>query len=226
MGLFLRRSITAIIIFLLILIVLALSLALVLGLALGLGWILTLFLPFTLFEASLLGIIASIIVGSVWYNLLGSIPGLDNREYLPDEDYLDFDDEGIPASKFYKTNAGRTWEAWFRYQIANGIYVEFQDSPSPVAPLGEKQLQELAIRLADITIALLKARPSQSKQLKVTMSTVKRQMTKMGQRPYDDNILRLAITAINEDLDYHYEDLTEVIRARLWDQPCDMFGSH
>ena len=51
-------------ILLLVLLIVVVSLALVLGIAIGIGWVLTLILPFTLFEGSLLGIIASIIVGS------------------------------------------------------------------------------------------------------------------------------------------------------------------
>ncbi len=90
--------------------------------------------------------------------------------------------------------------------------------------MGEQQLQELAMTLADVAIALLKAKTARTKQLKVTLSTLKRQMTKMGQRPYDDDILRLAVSAINEDLDYHYDDIMDVIRSKRWEQPSDMFS--
>ncbi len=225
---FLLRAIIAIGVFLLILIVVLISLALVLGVALGVGWLLRLILPsFSLFEASLLGIIASAVVGFFWYNFINSIPEVrlgQDEDY--DEEAYDYDEdiyEMIPASRFYKTNADKTWEAWFRYQIANGIYVEFQDSPQPVAPMGEKQLQELAIRLADVAISLLKGKTARTKRLKVSVATLKRQMTKIGQRPYDDDIVQLAVEAINEEVDYHYEDITTVIRAKLWSEPCEMF---
>ena len=209
---------------LLILAIVIISLALVLGFAVGIGWLLTLILPFNLFEASLLGLIASVIVGTFWYNILNSSPefGFGQND---DEDEDEYEDEydTIPASRFYKTNANKTWEAWVRFQIANSIYVEFQDAPQPVAPMGEKQLQELAIRLADVTIPLLKAKTARAKQLRVTIAALKKQMNKMGQRPYDDNSLRLATMAINEDLDYHYEDIITVIRSKLWNTSCDLF---
>lgn len=210
---------------LLILAVVIISLVLVLGFAIGIGWLLTLFLPFNLFEASLLGLIASVIVGTFWYNFLQSVPvGLKQGEYDYDEDEYDYDEdyEQIPASRFYKTEADKTWEAWFRFQIANGIYVEFQDSEQPVAPMGEKQLQELAIRLADMTISLLKSKSPRAKQLKITVAALKRQMNKMGQRPYDDDILELAAIAINDELDFHYEDVMMVIRSKMWNKPYDM----
>ena len=211
-------------ILLLVLAVVCISLALSLGFAIGIGWLLTLFLPFSLFEGSLLGLIASVIVGTFWYNFLQSVPtGFKQDNYDEDEYDYDEDYEQIPASRFYKTEADKTWEAWFRFQIANGIYVEFQDSEQPVAPMGEKQLQELAIRLADITISLLKSKSPRAKQLKLTETALKREMNKMGQRPYDDDILELAVMAINEELDFHYEDIIMVIRSKMWNEPYDMY---
>jgi hypothetical protein len=208
-------------ILLLVLAVVCISLALSLGFAIGIGWLLALFFPFSLFEGSLLGLIASVIVGTFWYNFLQSVPtGFKQDDYDEDDEYdYDEDYEQIPASRFYKTEADKTWEAWFRFQIANGIYVEFQDSEQPVAPMGEKQLQELAIRLADITISLLKSKSPRAKQLKLSETALKREMHKMGQRPYDDDILELAVMAINEELDFHYEDIIMVIRSKMWDEP-------
>ena len=46
----------------------------------------------------------------------------------------------------------------------------------------------------------------------------------MGQRPYDEDILKLATTAINDELDYHYEDIVTVIRSKLWNEAHDAFG--
>ena len=211
---------------LLILAVVIISLALVLGFAVGIGWLLTLFLPFSLFEASLLGLIASVIVGTFWYNFLQAVPiGLKQGEYDYDEDEDEDDEEydQIPTSRFYKTEADKTWEAWFRFQIANSIYIEFQDAEQPVAPMGEKQLQELAIRLADITIFLLKSKSPRAKQLEISVPALKRQMNQMGQRPYDDDILELAAEAINEELDYHYEDIIVVIRSKMWHKLYDTY---
>ena len=53
------------------------------------------------------------------------------------------------------------------------------------------------------------------------MATLRREMNKMGQRPYDDNILKLATIAVNDELDYHYDDILTVIRSGLWTQPHD-----
>ncbi len=86
-------------------------------------------------------------------------------------------------------------------------------------------MQELAIRLADTAIAILKAKSARAKQLKITKAAMERQMTKSGQRPYDDDILSLAVNAIGLSVNYYYEDFIEVIRGRLWNEPTDMFST-
>lgn len=200
------------------------SMALVLGFAIGVGWLITLFLPFSLFEASLLALIASIVVGSSWYYVLGSILGL--RDEIPDEDYYetyndDFDQ--IPSDRFYQSSNDKTWEAWLRHHLANSIYFEFQESPQPVAPMGRKQIQELAIRLADMSVDILKSKSVRAKRLNISATTLKKQMKKIGQRPYDDDILGLAASAINTEVSYHYEELLRVIHTKLWKHPYDGF---
>ena len=204
-----------------------LLLALVLGIAIGLGWLLTLFLPFTLFEGTVLVMAASAIIGTVGYNLVrvlsDFIPHLSDF-YDEDEDEDEYYDD-IPTSRFFKTSAEQTWETWFRYEIANDIYVAFQTAPKRIAPMDSKQLQELAIRLADTAVAILKAESSSTRRLEITKAALEQQMTRSGQRPYDDDILGLAVNAIGMSLEYYYEDFIAVIRGRLWNKPTDMFGA-
>ncbi len=214
-----------IIIVVLVILVTIVGLALVLGISMGLGWLLTLFLPFTLFEASLLAMGACVVVGAFWYNVVRSLSdfALGPSSYPPYEDEEDLGYDEIPASQFYKSKSGKTWEAWFRYQIANDIYMEFQDAPNRVAPMGQKQLQALAIRLSDLAVSMLKAKTARTKQLRITKNALRQQMKKVGQQPYDDDILSLALTGINENVDYYYEELIKVIQDKAWDKSTDMF---
>jgi len=207
-----------------IIILILLSMAIVLGFAIGIGWLMTLFLPFSLFEASLLALIASIVVGSSWYYLLGSVLGLGGE--ILDEDYdetYDEDFDQISSNRFYQSNTDKTWEAWLRHHLANSIYYQFQESPQPVAPMGKKQTQELAIRLADMSVDILKAKSVRAKRLNISAANLKKQMNKIGQRPYDDDILGMAAIAINTEVSYHYEELLRVIHTKLWKQPYDGF---
>ena len=210
--------------FLIIVAIAVFSLALILGVALGIGWVLTLLLPFSLFEATLLGLIASVVVGTFWNNILNIVPPFDTTLYDTDFDEDDDDEYNIiPETRFYKNQAHKNWENWMRYSIANRVYMEFQDWPQTVSMMKDQQQQELAIRLTDITLSLLKTKTTRTKQLRVTMSTIKREMSKLKQRPYDNDILGLAIPAINEELDYHYQDIIMIINEKLWDKPCPLF---
>ena len=40
----------------------------------------------------------------------------------------------------------------------------------------------------------------------------------MGQRPYDDEVLDMAVTTVNADLVYLGEKMREVARRQLWDE--------
>ncbi len=207
---------------LIILVAVLVAQAVVLAWALGVGWVLTLFLPFSLFEGALLGLISAGMVAFALHRILSS-------EISPFSDYEDEDGElfdildgyeVIPENRFYKNNAGKTWEAWVKHEIANGIYEEMQDSDVSFGSMGKRQLQELAIRLADIGVAVLKTK-AKNRTLRVTVSNLRSQMKKINQRPYDNDILELAADAINNELEY--EEITDVVRGKLWKQPCDMF---
>ncbi len=202
-------------------VLLVISFALVIGVALGVGWILTLFLPFSLFEATLLGMIAAMAAWNIWRNILSPIEPFGSNDYEEEEPELEDFDE-IPPSRFYRTDADRTWENWFRYILANTTYDDFLDLGG-IAQMNEGQLQELSIRLTDAAIAALKAKSPRTKRLRVTKGMLKHEMTRMGQKPYDDDILDTAVIAINDELDSLQEELRDVIRGKLWNEPVDVF---
>jgi len=205
--------------FILIILVVVISFAIVFGAALGVGWVLARFLPFSLFEATLLSMIATMIIWTVWRNILSSV-----RDFGPDvdEEEPEWGLDEIPPSRFYRTDADRTWENWFRYILANATYEDFLNS-GWTAQMNEGQLKELSIRLTDAAIAGLKAKSSRTKRLRVSKGMLKNEITKMGQKPYDDDILDTAVSAINDELGSLQEELRDVIRGRLWNEPVDMF---
>jgi hypothetical protein len=211
-----RVFLTALIIILIIVLV-VISFALVMGIALGVGWVLTRFLPFSLFEATLLGMIAALATWTIWRNILGSVPDFGSAEEEPEPDL-----DEIPLSRFCRTDADRTWENWFQYLIANTVYEGLLDSPGRIGQMNERQLQELSIRLTGVAIAALKAKSPRTRRLRVNKEMLKQEMTKMGQQPYDDDILDTAVSAINDELISSQEELREVIRGKLWDEPMDV----
>jgi len=197
-----------------------LTLAIVLGIAVGIGWLLTRLLPFTLFEGTLLGLLASVIAGTFWLNLFRSVARW-SREEAEDEEEEDFYYDEIPPDRFFKTGTEKTWETWLHYVFANCIYVEFQDAPQRIAPTGDRQLQELAVRLAEVAVAILKAKPSHTRRLRLSPGALKQQLIRMGQKPYDDDILHLAAEVINDYVSFRQRELLQVIVQRLWDEAPD-----
>jgi hypothetical protein len=212
-----RAFIPNILIVILMIALVVISFALVFGVALGVGWVLTRFLPFSLFEATLLGMIAALVTWTIWRNILSAV-----QDSGFDEEEAEVDLDEIPLSRFCRTDADNTWENLFRYEIANTVYEDLLDSPGRIAQMNDRQLQELAIRLTDAAIAALKRKSPRTRRLRMTKGMLKHEMTEMGQQPYDDDILDTAVSAINAELVASQEELREVIRGKLWDEPTDV----
>jgi hypothetical protein len=159
-----------------------------------------------------------LVTWAIWRNILSLVQdsGFDEEETEPDLNE-------IPLSRFCRTDADRTWENLFRYEIANTVYAGFLDSPGRIGQMNERQLQELSIRLTDTAIAALKVKSPRTKRLRMTKGMLKHEMTKMGQQPYDDDILDTAVSAINDELIASQEELKEVIRGKSWDEPANIF---
>ncbi len=128
----------------------------------------------------------------------------------------------IATARFYKSDDDRTWNSWLRREIANDIYVGFQDEPRAVSNMNDTQVQELALRLSDLALAILKRKTPRARDLNVTLNALKRELQRVGQRAYDDKILQLAVNAINLNMDYYENDIFEVIRTQAWDELADV----
>lgn len=190
------------------------TLAFVIGIPLGIGWVLTLFLPFSLFEGALLGLIAGIVTGIIWYHILHFEP---SSKFEEEED--DFEADEIPEFRFWRTNAERTWENWFRYLIANSVFEDLLDSPRWVETMGEEHLQELSIRLADAALGTLQEKSPRAARLRVSRGRLKHEMVRMGYPPCEEGILNTAVQAANGVLAQMEEVLRRIVREQLWDEP-------
>ena len=179
--------------------------------SMGIGWLLIRFLPFTLFEASLLAMVASSFVAIAGWRMLSSMSEETTDIIVPETLQ-----EGppIPESRFFKTEEEKTQEAWFRYQFANDICLDLQDE---MTRMPGKQVEELAIRLTDVVVSVLKKK-RRAKRPTVTVEALKREMNQMGQKPYDEDLLWIAAESANLQLSYD-EDLLDVVRHNRWNEP-------
>lgn len=209
---------------------LVLTLALVIGVSLGIGWVLTLFLPVSLFEGALLGMFAAAITGRLWSNLWrSSVPFQKVAEKKEEEEEEwkegEWEEEidEVPESQFWHTSEERTWENWFRYTLANAIYEELLEAPHWIEALEEGQQHALVIRLADAALEGLKAQAYTGKRLRVSRGMLRQEMTKRGDQTYPDGLLNLAVRGINMESEHLEEDLREVARGRLWDELAEVY---
>jgi hypothetical protein len=192
-----------------------LTLALLVGVSLGIGWLLTLVLPFSLFEGTIVGMIASIATWAIWYNVLRDVYKFELEEQER------FDVAEIPVTRFCKTEADKTWANWFRYVLANSIYADLLASPFWGEAMDAGHLREKSIHLADAAVESLQKR-SRAKRLRVSRAQLRQQFTKANQHPYDEDILDVAATALNRDLPYLKDQLRFVIQNDEWTEQAEV----
>jgi hypothetical protein len=187
--------------------------------SIAIGWLLTRFLPFSLFEGSLLVMVASLGAAYVFLSFSNVLNSKDEDTDDPDMD--DLLPSEIPPSRFYKTDADKTWTAWMQYISANMIYAELEQSSHIKPTMNESQTQELAIRLAELSVSLLQRKSGKTPRLSITKAALKQEMVKQKLKPYDDDILDAAVAAVNMQL--MLPPVESVIRKKLWDRPSPLF---
>ena len=135
----------------------------------------------------------------------------------PLEPAIDLPSYAIPHIRFYPTDTNKTWEGWFRFELANRLYDALAAAPRQTGRLDNSQRQELAVRLADIAVALLKAKTGRGRRLSTRLVDWQTHMTKQGLQPYDEALLRLAMSTLHDILATPMFE--RVVCTKLWDQP-------
>jgi hypothetical protein len=217
-----RFFLTVVLVVLLVLLLLALAIGVILLWSLGLGWLVARLAPLELFQATLLVLLPTLLfVNKIISFFADAIASYNRSSKLDDIDYRDlpltsyFDDEEtypIGLEQFTKGKAP-VGEDIVMLEFANGIYHRLQDTPGSVGLMGESQVRQLAIRLAEFAVMVVKNKRSGNYQISLT--ALKKQMEREGQRPYDSDILRLAVEEVNELLDSD-EDVVMVTRDKAW----------
>jgi len=221
-----RTFFWTLLIIIVVLLLLTLATGLLLGWSLGLGWLLSrLVSSLTLFEASLLALLPTLLFAHRLLNMLSeTVTSYGESRTDPEEVFaLDtaedhFTDEDvypIPLTQFTKGQR-LVGEHVVLLEFANGIYYRMQTTPGGVGLMGDVQAQQLAIRLAEFAVKVLKNK--RSGRYEISLTALKKQMEKDGQRPYDNDILRLAVDEVNELLEGD-EDVVFVTRSKAWRLP-------
>jgi len=192
-----------------------------LGAAYGIGWLLIQFLPFTLFESVLLAMLAllgMVYIGIFLLNLTRDPSIGDNSFDYDDEDEDEDEDEDdmfpIPMHRFTDDEEMVSGEEIMRFTLANGFYLEAVEDKTIRGRMSDQQLQELAIRLNDVIIPVLKRR-QHVKRLSITLKLLVSQMKRMNMKPYDDEILALAVDTTNDILELS-PGIARISRTGSW----------
>ena len=189
----------------------------VLAIIMGLGWVLTQVIPqFSLFEATVLIVLAGALASILFDKLFGLFKGIDASEY---ESYLyPFEDDPsktIVIDRFAETADEFDGEAYFRYQIANAISDDLDALPRTTGLSTQRQVIELSIRLTDPVVSILKRRKKRVNHVTINISAMKKELDRMGLKPYDDDILETAVKSVNMVLDVD-EKLLDIVNDHEW----------
>lgn len=205
------------------LLIIAAILVIILASGLGIGWLLARIFGFSLFEGALLALVAGGVAAGAALVMRGGnerfSPAMSTSAG-PDDDEEDGDYDHIPTTRFSE-QGGRTFQSWCEYELSNAIYEAFQDQPKAVAFMNASQQQELAIRLAQSAVAVLKTKTVRSSSLHLTHTQIERHLKQAGQMPYDRAIMDLAVATVNDELLTNEQAYHHIIKLRLWDQTAE-----
>ena len=198
--------------------VVLLGLTAVLAIVLGLGWVLTQVIPnFSLFEATVLIILAGIVASMLFDKITSFFAGIDTDEFeLGTFPYEDDPHNIIVIDRFAETADEFDGEAYFRYHTANAIFDGLNDIPRTAGLSTQRELIELSIRLTDPVVSIFKRRKKRVNHVTITVGVVKKELDRAGLRPYDKGILETAVSSVNEALEIN-ENLRNIVNDHDWD---------
>lgn len=194
-----------------------LGIALLIAWSLGLGWVLWQLVPvLSLFEAGLLVMLATCALLYAASRLALPLPESAAETYNDawEEEYP------LPLLRFLEEGTAVTQETIFRHQLANAIYMNLLTNPDSPQMMNNTQLEALAMRLVEVMVAILKRKPQNTPRVSVSIAAMKKEMDKMGQRPYDDDILQIAVGAANVEFAFD-DELADIVREKRWSEAYD-----
>lgn len=199
-----------------------LVIAVILGISLGSGWLLTLILPLSLFEGTVL--ILMVVSFTLYLVRSGSNPFYSDLDIDDEPTYKTFDSDWlIKADRFQRGEEGNSWGNCMHYVLSNQVYIEMEKEPEVVLNMSTVQRQELAVRLAGIAVgALMYLRPKGG-QYRMTISALKRELNRHGLKPYDKELLQLTMYVVNSKLQ-RGELLFDVVDEEMWGDECTLPG--
>lgn len=198
--------------------VLLLGLTAVLAIVMGLSWVLTQIIPaFSLFEAAVVIILAGVVTRALFEGIFEFFKQTSSNVLdLNTFPYEDDPQNAIVIDRFAETADEFDGEAYFRYHIANAIFNDLNDKPQTVGLNTQREIIELSIRLTDPVVSILKRRKKSVAHVAITVGAMRKELTRMELRAYDNDILETAVKSVNGELKMN-EQLRNIVNDHEWD---------
>lgn len=205
-----------VVVFLIILVGL-LGLGVVSAILIGLGWVLMQIVPdFTLFEATVVMILTAVITMIVLSRTISFFMELGESPTPVMPQFEDDSDTIIPVTRFADTMDEYDGEAYFSHHMANAIFDSLSELPRTAGLNNEQQIRELAVRLTVPAVNILKRRRKRARKITISITAMKKELDRMGLKPYDNDILETAVITINSSLE-ETEELRMIVNDHEWD---------
>ncbi len=147
----------------------------------GVGYVLTLLLPFSLFEATLVVYLTVVPLAYGFLNLVFAVRnGKFNLESNPQEQERDqgvkdklelvlsgLSQEDLPVQTVIPSADALSWTTFSRYRLANAIWHELTIDPS-ISHLPDTDLQAIALALAQVVTEMMRTKEDFYKTWRVT----------------------------------------------------------
>ena len=186
--------------------------AVILLAGIGAGKILMRFVALSLFEAAVLSLIAGSVAGYLTWRIL-------RTRVDEDSDFVDDDPFGaIPTTRFAKDGRELTQAGLVQYLLANAIYSAWMAETELAWSRNDAEWKELAVQLAQEVTTWLRAKPPQTRQVRVGADVLRRELSKLGLGEETDALYGPSLRAVRETVEVSQDHIVEIIREQSWDK--------
>ena len=186
--------------------------AVILLAGIGVGKILMRFVALSLFEAAVLSLIAESVAGYLTWRIM-------RTRVDEGSDFVDDDPFGsIPTTRFAKDGRELTQAGLVQYLLANAIYSAWMAEMELEWSRDNAEWKDLAVQLAQGVTTWLRAKPPQTRQVRVGADVLRRELSKLGVGDETDALYGPSLRAVWETVEVSQDHIVEIFREQSWDK--------
>ena len=187
--------------------------AVILLAGIGAGRILMHFVALTLFEAAVLSLMAGCVAGYLTFRILRGRVGDEDSDFVDDDTIA-----AIPTARFAQNRGDLTHAGVVQYLLANAIYSAWMAETELTWRRDNAEWKELAVQLAQGVTTWLRAKPPQTRQVRVGADVLRRELSKLGLGEETDALYGPSLRAVRETVEVSQDHIVEIIREQSWEK--------